>query len=196
MLAHNSLGSKTQMKFVRQSVDALRDCGLKPYALVMDQCTTNQKMIRDAGGSIEDPIIDLNGEQIAVMFDTPHLLKNARNAIYNHNAVFQGNIASFKHIKQLFDVDISSTLRLVPKLNLKCIILPPFTKMNVPMAVRTLSESCSIAIQHYVATGGLAEEALQTAAFIDMHDKLFDVFNSKERYADSVGKVSSGLYKI
>lgn len=184
------------MEFIRLSVDAIRDCGLKPYALVMDQCTTNQKMIRDAGGSPEDPIIDLNGDEIAVFFYTPHLLKNARNALFKHNAVFQGNIASFKHVKQLFDVDVSCTLRLVPKLNLKSIVLPPFTKMNVPMAVRTLSESCSIAIQHYVATGDLTCEALQTSTFMDIHDKLFDVFNSKERYADSVGKVNSWFYTI
>ncbi|XP_055522633.1 uncharacterized protein LOC129716823 [Wyeomyia smithii] len=189
LMAHNSLGSETQLKFIRRSIDAIRDCGLKPLAHVMDQCTTNQKMIRDSGGSVERPILDLDGEQIAVIFNTPHLIKSARNALFKHNAVFDGKIASFKHIKQLFDVDVSSTLRLVPRLNLKNIVLPPFSKMNVPLAVRTLSESCSIAINHYVASGELPEEALQTSTYINIHDKLFDTFNSKERSKDSARKL-------
>lgn len=169
---------------------AIRKTGLIPLALVMDQCTTNQKMIREAGATHADPLINIGGEDIAVIYDTPHLLKNARNALLKHNAVFSGGIASFQHIRELYDVDVSSSLRLVPKLNHKCITLPPFTKMNVPLAARTLSESTSIAIKHYVQTEELNVEALHTATFVDFHDKLFDTFNSKERYLASIGKVS------
>lgn len=178
------------MEFVKKSVVAIRQCKLIPIALVMDQCTTNQKMIREAGATCADPIISIDGKEIAVLYDTPHMLKNTRNAIHKHNAVFEGQIASFKHVKQLYDEDVSSILRLAPKLSLKCIVLPPFTKMNVPLATRTLSESTSIAMQHYVHTGQLDKGALATASFIAFHDKLFDIFNSKERYADSIGKVS------
>lgn len=158
------------MELIKKSVIEIRKCGLTPITLVMDQCTTNQKMIREAGATPENPIIEIDGEEIAILYDSPHLLKNTRNALFRHNAAFKGGIASFKHIKQLYDVDVSSTLRLVPKLSLKCIILPPFTKMNVPLAARTLSESSSIAINHYVETGQLDEECLDTAAFLSFHD--------------------------
>ncbi|XP_062541265.1 uncharacterized protein LOC134209285 [Armigeres subalbatus] len=132
--ASNRLGSHVQMKFVEKSVMAIRKIGLIPIALVMDQCTTNQKMIREAGATHADPLINIGGEDIAVLYDTPHLLKNTRNALLKHNAVFEGGIASFQHIKELYDTDVTSSLRLVPKLNHKCITLPPFTKMNVPLA--------------------------------------------------------------
>ncbi|XP_062556932.1 uncharacterized protein LOC134221761 [Armigeres subalbatus] len=130
LLAHNSLGSHVQMKFVEKSVMAIRKIGLIPMALVMDQCTTNQKMIREAGATHADPLINIGGEDIAVLYDTPHLLKNTRNALLKHNAVFE-------------------------------------------------EELCG--------------EALQTAAFVEFHDKLFDTFNSKERYAASIGKFSSAF---
>lgn len=178
------------MKLVEKSVKSIRGTGLIPIALVMDQSTTNQKMAREAGATSEHPRIEIDGQDIAIMFDTPHLLKNARNAIYKQNAVFDGQIASFNHIELLYEADVASTLRLVPKLNHKTIHLPPFTKMNVAMATRTLSELCAIAIEHYVETGILPEKSLQTASFVALHDKLFDTFNSKERYANSIGKVN------
>ncbi|XP_058449007.1 uncharacterized protein LOC131428968 [Malaya genurostris] len=176
------------MKLTRKSIIAIRDTGLIPIALVMDQSTTNQKMIREAGGTAEHPIIQVDNEDIAVMFDPPHLLKNARNALYKYNAVFEDQIASFNHIKLLFETDVASTLRLAPKLLYKAIQLPPFSKMNVSIATRTLSESCAIAIRHYVEIGSLPTAALQSASFIALHDKLFDTFNSKERYVNSIGK--------
>ncbi|XP_058460602.1 uncharacterized protein LOC131436120 isoform X2 [Malaya genurostris] len=192
-LAHNTLGSEIQMKLTRKSIIAIRDTGLIPIALVMDQSTTNQKMIREAGGTAEHPIIQVDNENIAVMFDPPHLLKNARNALYKYNAVFEDQIASFNHIKLLFETDVASTLRLAPKLLYKAIQLPPFSKMNVSIATRTLSESCAIAIRHYVEIGSLPTAALQSASFIALHDKLFDTFNSKERYVNSIGKVNGNI---
>ncbi|XP_062553828.1 uncharacterized protein LOC134219150 [Armigeres subalbatus] len=187
LLAHNSLGSEIQMKFIKKTVKAIRETKLIPIALVMDQSTTNQKMAREVGATMDNPIIKIHNENIA-MFDTPHLLKNARNALYKYNAVFDNQIASFKHIKHLYEIDVTSTLRLVPKIQHKTINLPPFTKMNVAMATRTLSESTATAIKHYVEAQSLPNESLQTSSFASLHDKIFDTFNSKERYANSIGK--------
>ncbi|XP_062535053.1 uncharacterized protein LOC134204247 [Armigeres subalbatus] len=119
LLAHNSLGSEIQMKFIKKTVKAIRETKLIPIALVMDQSTTNQKMAREVGATMDNPIIKIHNENIAIMFDTPHLLKNARNALYKYNAVFDNQIASFKHIKHLYEIDVTSTLRLVPKFNIK-----------------------------------------------------------------------------
>lgn len=190
LLAHNSLNSKTQMNFIIDSVRAVRKCGLYPVVVTMDQCSTNTKMAREAGATPDNPVINIDDEEIALMYDSPHLTKSARNAIFKYNASFNGAIASYSHIVKLYEVDVASPLRLAPKLVQKCIDLPPFAAMNVPLAVRTLSESCSIAMRYYVNTGELPVEALATANFIELHDKLFDVFNSKEKYSSSVGKVN------
>ncbi|XP_062700589.1 uncharacterized protein LOC134284955 isoform X2 [Aedes albopictus] len=176
------------MNFIIDSVRAVRRCGLYPVVVKMDQCSTNTKMAREAGATPDNPVINIDDEEIALMYDSPHLTKSARNSIFKYNASFNGAIASYSHIVKLYEVDVASPLRLAPKLVQKCIDLPPFAAMNVPLAVRTLSESCSIAMRYYVNTGELPVEALATANFIELHDKLFDVFNSKEKYSSSVGK--------
>lgn len=147
-------------------------------------------MVHEHQSSADPPRITIDDREILIMYDTPHLLKNTRNCIFKHNAVFEKKIASYKHIRNLYDADISSTLRLVPKLQKKCIDLPPFAAMNVALSARTLSESCAVGMRHYASTGELSDKALDTADFIEMFDKLFDVFNSKEKFSASVGKVN------
>lgn len=139
--------------------------------------------------TIESPFVQIDDAQLAVIFDTPHLTKNARNAIFKHNAVFDNKIASYDHLKQLYQKDTQAELRLVPKLVQKAIELPPFVAMSVPMAVRVLSSSTASGIGHYVNTGELPQEALQTADFVMLHDQTFDIFNSKEKFSESIGKV-------
>lgn len=166
-------------------------CGLIPLVVTMDQCSSNTKMVRDAGATVTEPFLQIDGRKIAVMYDTPHLIKNARNALFKYNAVFNQKIASKQHIKQLFDVEIQQdpSLRLVPKLKPKNIELPPFASMNVALATRTLSESCAIGMRYYVHIDELPKNALGTADFIQIHDQIFDTFNSKDRFAESIGKV-------
>lgn len=155
----------------------------------MDQSSTNIKMVQEHQISSGHPKIEIDGREILIMYDSPHLMKNTRNAIFKHNAVFQSKIATYQHIRKLYDLDVSSPLRLVPKLQKRCIDLPPFAAMNVALAARTLSESCATAMRHYVGTCELPKKALETAEFIKIFDKLFDIFNSKDKYSNSVGKV-------
>lgn len=146
-------------------------------------------MCREAGVKRDRPLLNIDDQPVAVIYDPPHTIKNARNALFKYNAVFDGKIASFSHIRQLYNKDMEGALRLVPKLTQKSLFLPPFLSMNVALAVRVLSASTGGGIRYYVQTGDLTEECLHTAEFVEFHDKLFDVMNSKEKYADSVGKV-------
>lgn len=125
------------------------------------------------------PVMDIDGEELVVMFDTPHLLKNAKNMLTKHNAFFEGKIASFSHIKKLYEIDYQVDPRLVPKLTDNIVNLAPFKNMNVAQAARTLSSSVASGIEYYVQSGDLSLGALGTASFADFHDKLFDSFNSR-----------------
>lgn len=79
-LAHNTLGSEEQFKLIKRTVKALRLRGLYPLALIMDQYTTNVKMAKEIGSTVQNPIIQIEGTEMAVMYDTPHLLKSATQA--------------------------------------------------------------------------------------------------------------------
>lgn len=179
LLGHHTLGSSVQQTLVEDSVRAMRKCGLHPVLVVLDQGTTNVKMIKETGATIQNPIWNVDGEELAVMYDGPHLLKNAKNMLTKHNVLFDGNIASYAHVQELFQVDQSSEPRLVPKLTDKIVNLAPFMNMNVAQAARTLSNSVASGFRYYVEAGELAETVLGTAAFAEFHDKLFDTFNSK-----------------
>lgn len=160
-LAHNSLGSKGLFQLLQASVRAVVKCGLNPLVITMDQSSTNIKMVQEHQISSDHPKIEIDGREILIMYDSPHLMKNTRNAIFKHNAVFQSKIATYQHIRKLYDLDVSSPLRLVPKLQKRCIDLPPFAAMNVALAARTLSESCATAMRHYVGTCELPKKRLK-----------------------------------
>lgn len=179
ILAHHTPGSDVQFSFLEKAVRQLRLRGLYPLALVLDQGTTNVKMVKAAGATKNHPIIDLAGEQIAVMYDSPHLLKNTKSMLMKYNVVFGGHIASFSHIVKLFELDCDSIPRLVPRLTDKCVYAAPFRAMNVSQAARTMSESTSVGLEYLVDTGELPLSALGTASLTRFFDQLFDSFNSK-----------------
>ncbi|XP_062556750.1 uncharacterized protein LOC134221578 [Armigeres subalbatus] len=136
-------------------------------------------MVEEAGATQGNSVVKIDNQQIAVVFDNPHLLKNAKNMLMKHNVVFNGKIASFNHIRNLYHVDCVSTPRLVPKLKEKFVNPTPFLAMNVCQATRTLSNSVAKGLEYYVQTHELQDSALDTAAFVEFHDMLFDVFNSR-----------------
>lgn len=178
-MTHNTLGSTEQLRLVKHTVRAIRNAGLNPLVLTMDQHATNIKMAKEAGATTENPYFLVDGKPIYILWDPPHLTKSARNMLKKHNAVSNHNIASFDDIEKLYEIDSLSNPRLVPKLTEKHVRVPPFSPMNVSLATRTLSQSVATGIRYYVGTGDLPCRALQTAQFVEMHDKLFDLFNSK-----------------
>nr|XP_029709055.1 uncharacterized protein LOC115255249 [Aedes albopictus] len=113
-LAHNSLGSDGLFKLLKASIRTVGKCGLNPLLITMDQCSTNVKMVREHQASADPPTITVDDREVLIMYDTPHLLKNTRNSIFKHNAVFGEKIASHKHIRNLYDIDVTSSLRIVP----------------------------------------------------------------------------------
>lgn len=152
----------------------------------MDQFTTNTKMAREAGATTRKPFFVVDDEDpVYVIWDAPHLTKSTRNNLKKHNAVCGPRIASFKDIEKLYELDSEACPRLAPRLTEKHIIVPPFSPMNVSLAVRVLSQSVATAIRWYVAHGNLLERALETAEFLEMNDKLFDTFNSRSENCSS-----------
>lgn len=176
------------MKIIEKTIRALRDIGLDPLILVLDQFATNQRMVKDVGVTPEKPYFSVDGNDMYVMWDTPHLIKNARNMLKKHNAVFENEIASFEDIEKLYEVDSVANPRLAPRLTEKHIKLPPFSPMNVSLATRTLSQSVASSLLYYSESGELEERARQSVNFIAKHDLLFDTFNSRQE--DCLKKVS------
>lgn len=136
-------------------------------------------MFKDAGATRSNPVVSFDGNDVAIMYDTPHLIKSAKSMLMKHNVVFDKQICTFNDIVKLYDIDRDAMPRLVPKLSDKCVYNAPFTAMNVAQATRTLSHSVAKGIQFYVQQHDLPKSALKTARYAEFHDNLFDTFNAK-----------------
>ena len=174
----NALGAKEQCKLIFQAVKKLKECGFTTKVLCCDQATTNVKMYKDNGVSEETPYMQIDGEKVYCMFDSPHLLKSIRNMLYKYHLYINGVIAKWNHIKKLYDIDQKEPLKAAAKLTNKHIILRPFDEMRVYLACQIFSNSVANAIDLYVSHGKLETEALGTKTAALFFNDLFDVFNS------------------
>ena len=111
--------------------------------------------------------------------DSPHLLKTARNCLYNSGSGSRsrlmwndGNYVLFHHIANLFYSDQELALHSLPKLTLDHIVLTSYSKMKVKLATQVLSKSVAIALEE---SGD--EEVLGTAKFCRMMNDFVDCTN-------------------
>lgn len=118
--------------------------------------------------------------------DSPHLMKTSRNCLYNSGSGSRsrymwnnGNYLLFQHIADLFHSEQDFALHSLPKLTLDHIILTPYSKMKVKLAVQVLSKSVAITLRE---SG--SKEVLGTAMFCEMMNSFFDCTNvrSKDEY--------------
>lgn len=110
--------------------------------------------------------------------------KSSRNNLIKHNAVFDGNVCSFRHIVDMYNEDIKHIPRAVPKLTHNHVELAPYAEMRVRLATQTLS--VNVSIKTYVHNKLLSKDCLNTATYCESFDKLFDCANSTSFNATKV----------
>lgn len=192
-LANATLGRSVQTNIVCEAVRRLIKAGFHPVALVMDQHATNQKMAEELGVTLENPTFTVDSTEVVCLYDNPHLFKSIRNNLSNKNILLD-EIISFKYIRDLYSKDVENVPRIVPGLSKKAITLPPFSKMNVGIATKTLSRTTAKGLIFYVEEEILPKEALATATFCETMDNLFDCFNS--RFEKDLAKVSVDIHAV
>ncbi|XP_055527252.1 uncharacterized protein LOC129719861 [Wyeomyia smithii] len=181
-LANTTLTCTRQQEIIEEAVRTMFKIGFIPVGVVMDQHPTNVMTARALGVTVDEPMFDIDGHPVLFFFDAPHLFKSLRNNLFNKNVLFENEIVSFQHIRDLYKIDISKMPRLVPKLTQKAVELPAFSKMNVKLATQTLGGTTAKAIKTYVELQCLEKKVLATASFIELFDQLFDVFNSRFKF--------------
>jgi hypothetical protein len=128
-------------------------------------------------------------KKIITFFDTPHLLKNTRNALSRYNIRFSNNfVAKFQHIVDAYQVDKKKRFPMLYKIR-ECFldINSPGNralKMKVSVAAKTMSATVASAIETAIAVspGTIPAEAIHTATFINDINDLFDSMNGNLRY--------------
>ena len=115
--------------------------------------------------------------------DSPHLIKTARNCLYNSGSGSQsrfmwnnGSYLLFRHIANLFYRDKALPLHSLPKLTLDHIVLTSYSKMKVKLAIQVLSKSVAIALEE-----SDNEEVSGTAMFCTMMNTFFYCTNVRSK---------------
>lgn len=111
--------------------------------------------------------------------DAPHLLKTARNCLFNSGTGKtrymwnNGQYMLWEHVANLYYSDLDSGLHQLPKLTTQHIQLKSYSKMKVSFAAQILSNTVAQALARYYRSG----EASETAKFCKMLNDFFDCMN-------------------
>ncbi|XP_058821053.1 uncharacterized protein LOC131683234 [Topomyia yanbarensis] len=98
----------------------------------------------------------------------------------HHGAVWNGKLARWDHLRNLYEEDSRRLPRAAPKLTRKHVYLPAFGEMRVHTATQTLSASVYAAFTMYIREGTLPQEFDATAMYCRDFNNLFDVFNASK----------------
>ena len=168
-------------------------------AIVSDNHTTNVKVynrlqtnykIQDKDYKIHNPYHSV--ENIYLLFDTCHLIKNIRNNLVankffdipsfqfssvNFNLSFQAGFVRWSHLHTIHEKDLSLSvhLRAANKINL-FVLHPGNSKQSVPLALAIFHKSTKSAIRLYIS------EDEVTADFFNLIRIWWLSVNSKERF--------------
>ena len=164
------------------------ECNLWVVAATSDGASSNRKFIKlhkaisgDHSRDITYCIWNMYAPHRYIYFiaDAPHLLKTARNCLYNSGSGKmsrylwnQGQHLLWTQIYSFVKQDISCDLRRLPKLSLNHIELNSFSIMRVDLAAQILSSTVANVLSEYGDSFCSA-----TAKYCLMMNNFFDCFN-------------------
>ena len=178
LLVNESCPSETIKPTLFRMIDDLTDIGLKVETVISDLGSNFHKLVRELGVTPERPWFMHKGSKVFYLFDTPLIIKAVRNNLLKYDFHFHGKIASWDHIKIVYEHDQKQTFRCCPKLTEKHIQPNGFQKMKVRLATQILSQTVASTISTHVALGLLPTTAMGTAELLSNMDNIFDSLNS------------------
>lgn len=180
-LSTTTIKSTFVEKIIKHAIRQLDLKGFIVLGITSDQGSNFERALKLLGSSPTDPTIKINNSKYFVHRDAPHLLKNARNYLLRGNVTvlsFSAK-ASFHHLKDLYELDLKSSFKMVPKLTKQHVYdLQYANKMKVKLAAQTLSNSCAAALNFCVANNKLQSSAAATAEYCKRFNDILDALNS------------------
>lgn len=186
MFSSSAIKADKVQSLLIDCLSRLHEIGLDVKAVISDQGSNFTAAYKNMGVTANEPFIKVNEKTVFIFYDPCHLIKSARNVL-EKNSVHSGkNVATWEHLKCLYNVDAKRRYRLAPRLTSQHINLTSFSKMRVKLATQTLSHSVAAAVETNCSIGSLAPVAMGTAEYAEKFDTLFDCFNSSEVYCTKV----------
>ena len=202
LLSNSATPADVLYNLAMKAIDEMTRIGLNVKVLISDLGSCNQSLFKSLlNVSSSKPYFHRNGDVIYVMYDSPHLIKCARNNLISSDyyvrepdtrigGVVKRNykfVASWKHFEELARLDTlkPNMMRLIPKIGMKTHVKPNnFKRMKVKYATQAFSHTVSAAMTTHAVSpdSTMPLEAAETANFFKLMDSLFDTFNSSKRF--------------
>lgn len=178
IFVHSACAVQDLESMLFDTIRILFEIKLYVRAVVSDAGSNFCKFAKEKGVNQETPYFYVNNKLIYYFFDTPHLIKSARNTFFKYNIHFENYITSKFHLESFYKRDTEMAIRLAPKLTNSHINPSNFEKMKVKYATQVLSCTVAAGISTYMSLGVLPSSATGTITYIERMDKIFDLLNS------------------
>lgn len=181
----NGITAKEKAEVVRQMLSYLSDTGAEVVSLTFDGAPSNISMANNLGANLNISNLKVSffsqyfSNEIVIFLDICHMIKLVRNLFASRPFLLDKdyNKVEWKYISELEQIQKKEGLSLAPKLTKKHIQWYE-AKMKVKLATQTLSNSVAVAIKYLQKTNVNFKNSIPTIKFIEIFDRLFDVFNS------------------
>ena len=194
----DGVSAKELAEIIKLSIYKCQEVGVRIRTTVMDGTTTNFSAFNNLGCNLKPerpcemktsfphPHPDIEGPVYALM-DPGHMIKNVRNLFKHYgNIIWDGRgVVRWKYLEILENTQAMCGFRLGNKVTARHVNFEKL-KMKVKLATQLLSDSVARVLRwayHEKIEGFEEDDVLITAEFLDIHDKMFDICNSRSRNA-------------
>lgn len=183
----DKISGDIQAQLLKTAIEKVQDVGGHVVNVTFDGAQCNLSALNKLGCTLNQEGLKtkfkVNEEEIHVLLDPPHMVKLARNCLCDKKVICspKGNI-QWNLLEKLVEVQGKLGLKFANKLSGKHIKFQN-KKMNVALAVQTLSSSVADALEYLMKSGHSDfGEAAPTVEFIRIIDRIFDLLNSRNPY--------------
>lgn len=190
------LCAEEKVAILNEAMSELSKTGIKLASMTSDGHKSNIASYKKLGASFKESRPYFNNpydeeNKVYVVLDPPHMVKLIRNCIGRFNdrdqelMDAQGNRISFEYIKNLNELQFLEQINLSNKLT-KTHIEFEKVKMNVRIAVQTISNSVATAVEFLDIVMQMEKFANSYGMvnFLRKFDSLFDIMNSKKNHTN------------
>ena len=164
-LTRGSTKGEMLLDFLMEVLDACHNAGLVVVATICDMGASNVRALKLLGVSEKTPFFRFRDQEIAAVFDPPHLLKCTRNLFFKYDVMNVGlgvvvngqpltGTAKWADILKVYELDKQNVLYRVMH-HVTDRHLKPFAQdaMKVSLAAQVMSTSAAAAIDTHVTAG-------------------------------------------
>ena len=188
----HGLSGIERANLIRQCLLLLADVGVRVISLTCDGPSCHMSMLKDLGASLNPNQLDpsfphpSSGERVFVLLDVCHMLKLLPNSFATCGLLrdVEGNIIRWQYLEYLHQIQEKEGLHLANKLRQSHMYWQA-QKMKVKLTAQTLSKSVADALEYCRDVLRLPEfeNCHATVTFLRTVDQLFDVLNSRNKFA-------------